>query len=366
MTNETEKSTDTDTSKITLVHNKTDISKLMNPGTKRHQSLSGFDDDYVDIVDYIVRCTHKIWEEWGMGLIYTHYNHNAEVHLPDGYIYSREAMITASINFLSAFPDRLAYADDVIWTGDDQQGFHTSHRITGIGTNLGYSMYGPPTGRKIRYMTIANCFVYENRVCEEWLVRDYMAMVLQLGLDPHEFAKKLARQNPLAGARPESLGAAERTIGQNPPPEYKPVTSGTFDIEDFIRQILHEIWNWRMFHKIREYFAPNYICYTVPDRQLYGISDYFAYVMAFIVAFPDAAMSLDHIYWNDDEDGMFRVAVRWSLIGTHGGYSKYGGPSGKRVRIMGITQFWVKDGKFLREWTCYDEIAILTQIYREG
>ena len=81
---------------ITLVHDHSDISKLMNPGSERRQSLQGFDEDYVDIVDYIVRCTHKIWEEWGLGLIYTHYRHNAEVHLADGYIYSREAMLTSS------------------------------------------------------------------------------------------------------------------------------------------------------------------------------------------------------------------------------------------------------------------------------
>lgn len=350
---------------ITLVHDQSDISKLMNPGNQRRQSLEGFDDDYVDIVDYIVRSTHKIWEEWGMGRIYTHYRHNAEVHLADGYIYSREAMLTSSINFLSAFPDRRAYADDVIWTGNDKQGFHTSHRITGIGTNLGYSSYGPPTGRTITYRTIANCFVFENRVCEEWLVRDYLALVQQLGLNPHDVAKKLARQGVPEGARPAALGAVERSIGQNPPLEYKPKAGAAFDIEDFVSQILNEVWNWRLFNKLRDYFAPNYICYTVGDRQIYGISDYFAYVMAFIVAFPDAALSLDHIYWNEDPDGLFRVAVRWRLAGTHRGYSHLGEPSGKRVQMMGISHYWVKNGQFLREWTLYDEIAVLTQIYRE-
>ena len=120
-----------------------------------------------------------------------------------------------------------------------------------------------------------------------------------------------------------------------------------------------------MFNKIRDYFVPNYICFTVPDRQIYGISDYFAHVMSFIVAFPDAAMNLEHIYWNVDENGLYRVAVRWRLVGTHAGYSKYGEPSNKRVQIMGITHYWIQDGKFLREWMCYDEIAILTQIYQE-
>ena len=56
---------------VTTIGNN-DISNLMNPGTERRQPMQGFDPDYVDIVDYIVRCTHKIWEEGAVGLIYTH------------------------------------------------------------------------------------------------------------------------------------------------------------------------------------------------------------------------------------------------------------------------------------------------------
>ena len=46
----------------------------------RVQSLNGFDDIYTDIVDYIVRCTHRIWDERNIGLIYTHYTHNCTVY----------------------------------------------------------------------------------------------------------------------------------------------------------------------------------------------------------------------------------------------------------------------------------------------
>ena len=83
-----------------------DISKLMNPGAEKRQGMAGFDGDYVDIVDYIVRCTHKIWEERGMGLIYTHYKHNVIVHTPYGTMYGRDAMLASSIFTLQAFPDR--------------------------------------------------------------------------------------------------------------------------------------------------------------------------------------------------------------------------------------------------------------------
>ncbi len=53
-----------------------DYPELAPTNRPRSQSMDGFDDIYTDIVDYIVRCTHKIWDERDIGLIYTHYTHN--------------------------------------------------------------------------------------------------------------------------------------------------------------------------------------------------------------------------------------------------------------------------------------------------
>lgn len=38
--------------------------------------MCGFDPIYTDIVDCIIRCTHHIWDERDIGLIYSHYTHN--------------------------------------------------------------------------------------------------------------------------------------------------------------------------------------------------------------------------------------------------------------------------------------------------
>ena len=157
---------------------KGDVSKWMDPGTERKQSLEGFDEDYVDIVDYILRCTHKIWEEHGIGLINTHYQHNIQIWTSAGLTYGRDAVIAGTGMVQAAFPDVRLYGDDVIWTGDDKEGFHTSHRISWVGHNTGYSIYGPPTGRKIYRFGIANCLVKENLIFEEWI--DHPARVRSL------------------------------------------------------------------------------------------------------------------------------------------------------------------------------------------
>ena len=148
-----------------------DISEFMAAaGTGRRQSLAGFDDDYVDIVDYIIRCTHKIWENKGVGLIYSHYKHNSIVHTTEGILYGRDVVIEGTLKTLAAFPDVRLYGDEVVWSGNDRDGFHSSHRIVWVGHNTGHSVYGPPTGRKIFRQGIAHTLVKNNRIVEEWLV----------------------------------------------------------------------------------------------------------------------------------------------------------------------------------------------------
>lgn len=343
-----------------------DITAMMRAaGSGQRQPMRGFDEDYVDIVDYIVRCTHKIWEEGGVGLLYTHYSHNPVVHTAYGITYGREEMITDTINTLAAFPNRRAFADDVIWSGNEDDGFHTSHRVTSIGHHTGYGRYGPPTGRRVFRRGIANCLVKENLIVEEWLVQDTMTVVRQLGLDPLEVVDEMIAEDRRNGVQPAftyAQGHPQRTNGQSEPEPVPVATGEGFDVETFVRARLHEIWNWRLFNKIAEHFVPNYVCCTVPNRTLYGTGDYQAFVMALLVAFPDARFNIDHLYWNGDDKRGYRVMVRWSLIGTHRGPSVYGKPTGKPVHIMGISHHHVKDGKFVQEWTIFDELAILKQI----
>jgi len=325
--------------------------------------MQGFDDDYVDIVDYIVRCTHKIWEEKGMGLIYSHYLHNVTVHTADGTVYGREQVLADSIQTLAALPDRKLFADAVVWTGDDQNGFHTSHHITSVAHNTGYSSYGPPTGKKVVWRAIANCFVKENRICEEWLLRDDLSVIRQLGFDENEIIARLASKESASKTGEQVHGEIGRVFGQTTPEVLPPKTCEGFDIEDFVRRSTHDIWNWRMFNKIAAYYADNYLCHSASGRELYGRDEFTAFVLSMLAMFPDARFSIDHLFWNGDEREGYRTAMRWSLVGTHTGHGIYGMPTGKRVRIWGMTQHVVKNGRFVEEWTLFNELALLKQFY---
>jgi len=343
-----------------------DISRLMNPGPEKRQSMQGFDDKFVDIVDYIVRITHEIWEEKGIGRIYDYYAHNVLIHTADGQTYGRDKVIADSIKTMAAFPDVRLYADDVIWSGNDRDGFHSSHRIIWVAHNTGYSIYGPPTGRRVVRQGIAHCFVKDNYVVEEWICRDELALIRQLGFDEHQLAQKMAAQDAARGVsspKPLIQGEVERLQGQAPPEVMPPKTTDGFDVEDFVKRSLHEIWNWRLLNKIDQYYAKNYRCYTSTNRKLYGLGDFKAYILALLAAFPDAALNVDHICWLGNEQNGYRVATRWTLQGTHQGPGVYGEPTGKRIRLMGITHQHIEGGKFTKEWTAFDEFALLKQLY---
>ncbi|MEM7028307.1 MAG: ester cyclase [Chloroflexota bacterium] len=344
----------------------TGIEVLMDPGSEKRQPMQGFDDDYVDIVDYIVRCTHKIWEEHGIGLIYTHYGHNVLIHTADGMTYGRDKVIADTIKTQAAFPDVRLFADDVIWSGNDQDGFHSSHRIVWVAHNTGYSLYGPPTGKRVVRQGIAHCFVKENRVVEEWIARDELALIRQLGFDEIELAKEMAAQAAASGVKgplPVTEGEVQRLRGQMAPDLYPAQDNAKFDIEDFVRRSFYEIWNWRLLNKIDDYYVSNYWAYASTNRQLYGLGDLKGYILALMAAFPDLAINIDHMCWLGDEESGYRVATRWTLVGTHSGPGAYGSATGKRIRLMGITHSDVKDGKFVKERIVFDEFALLKQIY---
>ncbi len=334
---------------------------LAAAGTARHQPLRGFAPDYTDIVDYIVRCTHKMWEEGGIGLLYDHYAQNTVVWTDWGATHGRERTFEYVIQRLAGFPDLRLYADDVVWAGDDQAGFRTCHRITQIAHNYGWSKYGPPTRRRIQFRSFANCIVRENRIVEEWMVHDELTVVRQLGLDVDEVLRALAEQVDRSAAH-DLVGEIPRVEGQATPAPYTPRRPGAFDVEDFVRQATHEIWNWRLLNKIPVYYAPTCPLHGPSGRELYGHGDVKAFVLHLLAAFPDAVLQIDDLYWNGNERDGYRTASRWTLTGTHRGLGHYGRPTGKQVRLLGTTSHRIKGGQIVEEWTLINELALLWKL----
>jgi len=189
-------------SEAVLQSERRDFTDMVPTDRARVQPMKGFDPIYTDIVDYIVRCTHRIWDERDVGLIYSHYTHNCVVYSASDTTYSREEVVQGTIQRMFMLPERRGMATHVIWNGNEDDGFYTSHLVTGTGRHSQRGIYGKPTGRTFVARTIADCMIYENMIYREWLVVDSMAQVKQLGLDVQAYAKTLRKLTSKRGCLP--------------------------------------------------------------------------------------------------------------------------------------------------------------------
>ena len=340
---------------------------LRNPSNERLQSMRGFEDTYVDIIDYIVRITHRIWEEKDIGYIYDTYRHNSRVYDDYGLQYGSEKIVADTVHTINAFPNIRLFADEIIWAGDDVSGFHTSHRTVISGHNTGFSRYGPPTGKKVLLWCIANCVSLENEIFNEWVIYDTASLIHQLGFDLREMAREFGNQME-SGADSEVAGEGERLPGQGKPAYLLP--SGAdgfdgFDVEEFIRRTYHNIWNRRMLNDVRRAYHRSLQFRGSTGRAFSGRGDYQSYVLSILAMFPDLALTIDDIYWMGNDDEGYLAAVRWSIAGSHRGNGIYGQPTGRPIKMWGISQHRIVDGVIAAEWMLFNEFAVMQQIFRD-
>ena len=335
---------------------------LLNPPTKRQQPMKGFEEEYTDVIDWIVRITHRIWEEYNVGLIYDYYRHNSRVTDDYGIIHGRETIVENTLMAINGFPDNRGYADEIIWAGNDEIGFHTSHRAVLVAHNTGYTQYGPPTNKKVCYWVIADCLSLENEIYEEWVLYNTTAVISQLGFDVFQMAREIPPRVPFSGMNDPRSGEPPRIPGLGKPPVLPLLDNKTFDVEDFVRHMFHEIWNWRLVGKVNDYYHPIIRFHGAGNREFHGTGQLRSYIMSILAMFPNLSHQIDHIYWMGNDDEGYRVSVRWSIEGAHRGPGLYGKPTGKPISMWGISQLDIRNGRILEEWTLFNEFAVIQQI----
>ncbi len=338
-----------------------DPRELLAPAGPRTQSLNGFDDEFVDIVDFIYRITHRIWVERAIGRIYDYYDRACTVYTPYTTTRSVEDIVAGTNAMIHAFPDRESHFLNVAWSGDDSQGFYTSHLGFSRMTNRGPTIYGPPTNKIVLIRTCADCVSLANRIHTEWLIRDNGALVRQLGFDRHEVARRLADGGP--SAKPLTIARRSELYGQSGPGALELSRASHTEIA---QHLLHEVWNRRRLDQIGAIYAPDAVVHSGGGRVAVGTRNISALVIAMLTAIPDSVLRVEHVCWSDERDGII-VALRWVLEGT----TRTGGflgevPSAQPVSMPGISHFRFQRDRIVEEWTLFDEIAVLAQAYRSA
>ena len=158
--------------------------------------MKGFDPKFRDLPDFIDRCTREIWEDRGIGeALDIYYGPGVIVRASNAIVVGNQGIKAATLATLHEFPDRQLVNEDVIWSGDEDAGFLSSHRLISVMRKQCAGAYGPASGALVRARIIADCVCKDNAISEEWLVRDHAAFAYCLGTTPEALAASLVAQD---------------------------------------------------------------------------------------------------------------------------------------------------------------------------
>ena len=318
--------------------------------------MKGFDPRWKDFPDYIIGITKEIWEERKIATLHDYYADDIVVRSPASVVVGNQGVIGATMATLAEFPDRTLLGEDVIWSGTPEDGMLSSHRILSTATHLGDGVYGKATGTTLRYRIIADCHAIDNRIDDEWLIRDQGAIVRQLGWDPKDFARDLIARE----GGPDSCVKPFTPAIDRPGP-YR----GTGNDDEWgarYADILTRIMGADMAAIEAEYDRACQLAYPGGVAGM-SFADADRFWMGLRASFPSAAFTIEHRIGRDDPLMPPRAALRWSLHGRHDGWGVFGAPTGAEVHVMGASHAEFGPWGLRREYVLFDETAIWKQIH---
>lgn len=317
--------------------------------------MKNFNPKWKDFPDYIIGITKEIWEDRGIATLDHYYGEKMPVRSPASIVVGNQKVVGATMATLAEFPDRTLLGEDVIWCEGNDDGLLSSHRLLSTATHSRPGVYGAPTGKRLIYRIIADCFAQADQITDEWLVRDQGAIVRQLGWEPREFARDLIARE----GGPENC--VQPYLPENDVPG--PYTGKGNDNEwgaryaDLLTRMMNA--DFRVIPAEYDRAVIGEYPGGVTMHSHGGIDEFWLGLRA---SFPYADFRIHHVIGREDPLLPPRAAIRWSLDGTHDGWGSFGTPTGTRVHIMGMSHAEFGPWGLRREYTLFDEVAIWKQI----
>ena len=317
--------------------------------------MKGFDKKYKSFPDYILKITKQIWEGKDVNSIANFYTEDIPVRSPFGVTYGNKPVIDATFATLREFPNRQLLGEDVIWNKDAEDGYHSSHRILSKGTHLGDGLYGKPSGKNIYYRVIADCACKYNQVYDEWIVRDQGAMVRQIGFTPKEFAQKIIENEGGIG-KCKKIFNLKSDMKSEYKPNPAPKDSVGLKYSNILNTIFTNDYNFSDYARAASIYWPG-------NKIGHGREDIEQFWQSLKGAFSNFKFSIEHIGYLEEQGKNPKASIRWFLDANHSNKtSEFGEATNKNIFIMGINHAEISDGKVIREWVLFDEVAIWKQI----
>ncbi len=326
----------------------------------RRQALPGFEPVYRDIVDYITRCTHRIWEQKDIGLCRTHYADSCVMHTLNGPSCGVENVVQGTLSALSAFADRQVVAEDVIWSEDAPGLFYSSHRITSRSTHEGVdALYGAGAGKAQMATTVADCLVRDNLIVEEWLFRDNARAALQMGHAPREVATAQAVADRMGDPARHAWRQAWIDRVRSHDPQWPEADHPAFGPA----RLLDAAWRADLYGHAASQVSPSIeVCWPT-GRCGWGRGYWAGCLVQLRAQLHRFALAIDHWAARPLPHGDVAVALRWSACGVHAGSGPWGAPTGREILVAGNSHYVLRSGRIVRDQTVFDELAVLRQVH---
>jgi steroid delta-isomerase-like uncharacterized protein len=129
------------------------------------------------------------------------------------------------------------------------------------------------------------------------------------------------------------------------------------DNKAILRAYVETIFNQKQLDRADELVAPDYIDHAALPGQAPGLEGAKKKWAMYLAGLPDLQVTIEEMVAEGD-----KVGVRRSYEGTHRGELLGVPPTGKQVRIGGISIFRMDGGKIAEHWEQLDRLTLMQQL----
>ena len=278
---------------------------------------------------------HRVFDEiWNQGLL----DVADEVFAPDAILHLGTDDVQGPEGFKQYVGGYQAAFPDIHWTVEDQvaEGDIVVTRLTTTGTHQGELMGIPPTGLKVTATAIATVRIADGKIVESWSSWDALGLMQQLGVMPP------TQTDPTWGTSSEVTGDPGDPAANTA----------------LVLYVAQKFWNEQNVAVLDSTHSPDSVAHNpvIPGHPL-PYNMYKHVCLLHLAAFPDFRVTTENIIAEGD-----KVAIRWTVNGTHLGELMGVPPTGRPVKFTGATIYRFADGKIVENWWAYDALGMMQQI----
>ena len=196
--------------------------------------------------------------------------------------------------------------------------------------------------------TIADCFVQDGVITKEWLIRDTLPLVMQLGFDHIEVARNQQR----------ALNTA--TLDYHKTELARVTSESEHEIVPWAEQALMNRWSGSK--QLSEFYAPYIVSYPGPLEHRSGITNAREHGANILGGLGPSSVRIDHVATQPWGHEGHEVAVRWTMSVEHTGDYVGLPATSKPAAILGSAHWRMVDERVVTEWLVFDGMGVLAQL----